>query len=89
MSQLLNLGYCPIKNVKYIYRLAFLDALGNHRHRKKNNCAARNLHARVSTILILNGSPLNAAMLNKRIAKNDAHALKLISLRRLENLALQ
>jgi len=89
MSQLLNLGCCPIKNVKYIYRLAFLDSLGNHSHWEKNNCAAWNLNAWVSAILILNGSPLNAAVLNKRITENDAHALKLISLCRLENLALQ
>lgn len=77
-----------IKKVENIYCLAFLDTLGNHGQRKKNNRAASNLHTWVSAILILNGSPLNAAMLNKRITKNDAHTLKLISLPRLKNSAL-
>src|SRR4051794_30514774 len=73
MSQLLDLGGGPIKNIKNIHRFAFLDSLGDHGEWKKNNCASRDLHARVSAILILNCSPLNAAMLNQRIAENDAH----------------
>lgn len=75
----------PIKEIEYIDRLSSLDAFGDHGERKQNDVRSRQADGWVSAALIPDCNPLHVELLDEGITQDDAHALKFVSLRWLED----